>query len=73
MASSLEDHEEICSQRYAEIDRRLTSVESKLDNLSISLVEKMDSNFRTMTLLIIGSMGAISTLVGIIVAVIGVK
>lgn len=69
MASSLEDHEEICAQRYEEIDRRMTSVEDKIDRLS----EKIDSNFRTLTLMIIGSMAGIGTLVGVIVAIIGIR
>jgi hypothetical protein len=69
MSSSLEDHEEICAQRYAEVDRRLSSVEEKIDKLG----EKMDNNFRTLTFMIIGAMGAVGTLVGIIVAIIGLK
>ena len=69
MASSLEDHEEICAQRYEEIDRRMTSVEEKLDKLG----EKIDTNFRTLTLMIIGAMAGIGTLVGIIVAIIGIR
>ena len=69
MSSSLEDHEEICAQRYEEIDRRMTSVEEKLDKLG----EKIDTNFRTLTLMIIGAMAGIGTLVGIIVAIIGIR
>jgi hypothetical protein len=69
MASSLEDHEELCAQRYAEVDRRLTSVENKIDKLS----EKLDATFRVLTFMIIGSMAGIGTLVGVIVAIIGVQ
>lgn len=68
MSSSLQDHEEVCAQRYAEIDRRMTSVEEKIDKLS----EKIDSNFRTQTFMIIGAMAGVGTLVGVIVAIIGV-
>jgi len=68
MSSSLKDHEEICAQRYEEIDRRMTSVEEKLDRLS----EKIDANFKTLTFMIIGAMAGVGTLVGIIVALIGV-
>lgn len=69
MSSSLQDHEEICAQRYEDIERRMGSVEDKIDKLS----EKIDSNFRTLTLMIIGSMAGIGTLVGVIVAIIGMK
>mgnify|MGYP002623679502 CR=1 FL=1 len=68
MASSLEDHEEICAQRYAEVDRRLSNVEDKIDKLG----EKIDANFRTLTFMIIGAMAGVGTLVGIIVALLGV-
>lgn len=69
MSSSLEDHEEICAQRYAEVDRRLSNVEEKIDKLS----EKIDTNFRTLTFMIIGAMAGVGTLVGIIVAIIGIR
>ena len=69
MASSLEDHEEICAQRYEEIDRRMSNVEEKIDKLA----EKIDQNFRTLTFMIIGSMAGIGTLVGIIVSLIGLR
>ena len=68
MSSSLQDHEEICAQRYEEIDRRMTSLEEKLDRLS----DKIDANFKTLTFMIIGAMAGVGTLVGIIVALIGV-
>lgn len=68
MASSLEDHEEICAQRFAEVDRRLSNVEDKIDKLG----EKIDANFRTLTFMIIGAMAGVGTLVGIIVALLGV-
>lgn len=67
--NDLSHHEEICAQRYLEVDRRLTNVEDKLDKLS----DKIDQNFKTMTFMIVGAMGAVGTLVGIIVAVIGVN
>jgi hypothetical protein len=68
MSSSLQDHEEICAQRYEEIDRRMTSVEEKIDKLG----EKIDANFKTLTFMIIGAMAGVGTLVGIIVALLGV-
>jgi len=33
MAKTLKDHEEVCSIRYENIERRLTSVESKIDEI----------------------------------------
>jgi hypothetical protein len=68
MSSSLQDHEEICAQRYEEIDRRMTSVEEKIDKLG----EKIDANFKTLTFMIIGAMAGVGTLVGVIVALLGV-
>lgn len=69
MSNDLENHEEICALRYGEIDRRMTSVEDKIDKLG----EKIDANFKTQTFMIVGAMAGVGTLVGIIVAIIGVK
>ena len=33
MARTLKDHEEVCSIRYENIERRLTSVEEKIDEI----------------------------------------
>jgi len=33
MAKTLKDHEEICAIRYENIERRLTSVEGKIDEI----------------------------------------
>ena len=33
MAKTLKDHEELCSIRYENIERRLTSVEAKIDEI----------------------------------------
>jgi hypothetical protein len=33
MARTLKDHEEVCSYRYENIERRLTSVEDKIDGI----------------------------------------
>jgi hypothetical protein len=33
MAKTLKDHEELCSIRYENIERRLTSVEDKIDGI----------------------------------------
>ena len=33
MARTLKDHEELCSMRYENIERRLTSVEGKIDEI----------------------------------------
>ena len=33
MAKTLKDHEEVCAVRYENIERRLTSVESKIDEI----------------------------------------
>lgn len=67
MSSTLSDHEKLCEQRYAEVERRLGNVETKLDSMS----DTIQSNFRTLTWMIIGSVSAVGTLVGVIVAMIG--
>ena len=33
MARTLKDHEQLCEQRYENIERRLTSVEDKIDGI----------------------------------------
>jgi hypothetical protein len=33
MAKTLKDHEEVCAERYASIDRRLTNLEHKVDRI----------------------------------------
>jgi hypothetical protein len=33
MAKTLKDHEEVCAIRYENIERRLTSVEDKIDGI----------------------------------------
>jgi ribulose 1,5-bisphosphate carboxylase large subunit-like protein len=33
MAKTLKDHEELCSIRYENIERRLTSIESNIDEI----------------------------------------
>jgi hypothetical protein len=33
MAKTLKDHEEVCAVRYENIERRLTSVEEKIDGI----------------------------------------
>lgn len=69
MSSTLEDHEALCEQRYAEVERRLTNVEGTLETIRT----EMNSNFKTLTFMIIGAVGGVGTLVGVIVALIGVK
>lgn len=67
MASSLEDHEAICAERYDAIDKRLTRVEESI----VAIGDKIDANFKSLILITLGSIGTIGTLVGIMVALIG--
>lgn len=69
MASSLEDHEAICAERYAGIEQRLTRVEEAI----IAIGDKIDSNFKTLIMITLGSIGTIGTLVGIMVALVGLN
>ena len=67
MSSTLEDHEEVCAQRYADIERRLTSVEDKVSSLST----EMNENFRRNTNMMITGFGLVISVIGIIGTFIG--
>jgi predicted nucleic acid-binding Zn-ribbon protein len=40
---SLETHVDLCAQRYGELENRLTSVETKLDDLEVKITEVQNS------------------------------
>jgi hypothetical protein len=46
MSSTLESHEEICSIRYEQIERRLSNLERKMDEIQAYLTESK-RNFAT--------------------------
>jgi hypothetical protein len=41
--SSLEAHVDLCALRYAQLDRRLTNLEDKVDNIHIDIIEGQKS------------------------------
>jgi hypothetical protein len=69
--TDLDLHVDLCAQRYAELDRRLTSVESKID----AVVERVDSigaEFKKSLLsavatIIVALVGSVGTIVAVIV------
>jgi len=69
MSSTLEDHEEVCAQRYADIERRLGSVEDKVENLRT----EMGENFRRNTTMMISGFGLVISVLGIIGTFIGLN
>jgi|TARA_B110000977_G_scaffold104406_1_gene136247 tetrahydromethanopterin S-methyltransferase subunit G len=52
---SLEAHVDLCAVRYEQMDRRLTSIESKVENIHID----MQAGQQSMTKVIIGASGTI--------------
>ena len=54
---NLEAHVELCSQRYDSLEKRLTSIESKVGSLQTIIEESRDS----MTKVIVGTAGTIVT------------
>jgi tetrahydromethanopterin S-methyltransferase subunit G len=52
---SLEAHVDLCAIRYEQMDRRLTSIESKVENIHID----MQAGQQSMTKVIIGASGTI--------------
>ena len=69
MSSTLEDHEEICAQRYADIERRITNVENKVEKLN----EDMNNSFKRTTNLILTGFSLIISTIGIIGTIIGLN
>lgn len=52
---SLEAHVDLCAVRYEQMDRRLTSIESKVENIHTD----MQAGQQSMTKVIIGASGTI--------------
>jgi hypothetical protein len=52
---SLEAHVDLCALRYANLDRRLTNVETKLDNIA----DDMKAGQNSLSKVIIGAAGTI--------------
>lgn len=55
--TNLEAHVDLCAQRYDNLDKRLTSIESKFDKLQ-ELIEK---SHNSMAKVIIGTAGTVVT------------
>lgn len=53
--SSLEAHVDLCALRYAQLDKRLSAVEEKMDNIHKDITEGQKS----MTKVLIGTAGTI--------------
>jgi len=68
---SLETHVELCAQRYAELDRRITIIESKIDEIVIRVdgigVEFKKSLLTAVGTIIVALIGSVGTIVGVIV------
>jgi hypothetical protein len=67
MSSTLEDHEKLCEQRYAEVERRLGNVEDKLEDMRT----EMGENFRRNTNLVLTCFGLILSTIGVVGTIIG--
>jgi len=64
--TSLEAHVDLCALRYENLDRRLTNVETKLDNIS----DAMKAGQNSLNKVIIGAAGTIvSSLLGVVVVI----
>lgn len=64
---NLEAHVELCAERYKQLDKRLSTIENKVENLAI----KIDDSQQSMSKVIIGATatiiaGLISTVVTIL-------
>jgi hypothetical protein len=55
--TNLEAHVDLCAQRYDNLDKRLTSIESKFDKLQ----EIIEKSHNSMTKVIIGTAGTVVT------------
>jgi tetrahydromethanopterin S-methyltransferase subunit G len=54
--TSLEAHVDLCALRYAQLDKRLTTLESKVDNMHSEIV----SGQKSLVKVIIGTAGTIT-------------
>jgi len=65
-STDLDLHVQLCAQRYAELDQRLTSVETKLDSLS----KKFDDTRSDIIKVMIGTMGTtVASVMGVLILV----
>lgn len=65
--TSLEAHVDLCALRYAQLDQRLSSLESKVDNIHSDIV----SGQKSLSKVIIGTAGTVvAGVLSIIVAII---
>jgi hypothetical protein len=63
---SLEAHVDLCALRYGELDKRLTALETKVDNVHEDIIEGQKS----LTKVIIGTAGTIiAGVISIVVAI----
>lgn len=66
MSSTLESHEEICAIRYDNIDRRLTNLEKKVDQIQSEITE----NKRSLATTLIAAGATISaSVLGLIITI----
>jgi hypothetical protein len=64
--TSLEAHVDLCALRYAQLDSRLTTLESKVDNMHKDIVDGQKS----LTKVIIGTAGTvIAGVLGVVVTI----
>lgn len=68
--TDLDLHVDLCAQRYHELDRRLTSVEEKIDNIvhrvdtiGVELKKSLLTAVGTIIVALIGSVGTILTVI----------
>jgi hypothetical protein len=66
MSSTLESHEEICSIRYEQIERRLSNLERKMDEIQAYLTE---SKRNLATTVITASATVSASVLGLIVTI----
>jgi hypothetical protein len=69
--TNLDLHVDLCAQRYAELDRRLISVEQKIDAV-VERVDDIGAEFKRNLLsavatIIVGLLGSVGTIVGVII------
>jgi hypothetical protein len=64
--NSLEAHVDLCALRYAQLDKRLTTLESKVDSMHLEIV----SGQKSLVKVIIGTAGTITA--GILSVVIAI-
>jgi hypothetical protein len=65
--TSLEAHVDLCALRYEQLDQRLTSLESKVDNIHTDIV----TGQKSMTKVLVGTAGTVvAGVLSVVVAII---